>query len=129
DVSSVLHECGVARAWCDAVNGELADRLRIASLTFGRLPHLALAAGGPGVDGGGLIARFRLLQEIARELAADVAYGCIDFEAAFDGLALGLSPVRWHAQGGAPPNVVARELLDDRVPDAYPYQVLGPGHV
>jgi hypothetical protein len=129
DVSAVLHECGLARAWCDAVNGDMTDRIRVASATYGRLPHLALAAGGPGVDGGGLLARFRLLQEVARELAADVAYGCIDFEPAFDGLALGLSPDGWHAQGGAPPNLVARELLGDRVPDAYPYQVLGPGHV
>jgi hypothetical protein len=129
EVSAVVHECGLAKAWCDAVNGPLDDRVRIASVTFGRLPHLALAAGGPGVDHAGLVARFRLLQEIARELAADVAYGCIDFEPTFEGLALGLSPAGWQTQGGAPPNVIARELIDTHVPDAFPYQVLGPGHV
>jgi hypothetical protein len=129
EVSAVVHDCGLAKAWCDAVNGDLDDRVRIASITFGRLPHLALAAGGPQVDGSGLVARFHLLQEVARELAADVAYGCIDFEPTFEGLALGLSPTGWQSQGGASPNAIARELIDDRVPDAYPYQVLGPAHV
>lgn len=129
EVSAVVHECGLAKAWCDAVNGDLDDRMRIASITFGRLPHLALAAGGPQVDAHGLVARFNLLKEVARELAADIAYGCIDFEPTFEGLALGLSPTGWQTQGGAPPNVVARELVDERVPDAYPYQVLGPAHV
>ena len=129
EVSAAVHECGIAKAWCDAVNGDLTDRLRIASATFGRLPHLALGAGGPQVDHAGLVNRYRLLQEVARELAADVAYGCIDFEPTFEGMALGLSPDGWQTQGGASPNVVARELLTDRVPDAYPYQVLGPEHV
>lgn len=128
-VSSVVHECGLAKAWCDAVNGDPNDRVRTASLTFGRLPHLALAAGGPSVDGSGLLARFTLLQDIARELAADVAYACIDFEHTFEGLALGLSPEGWQRHGGASPNLVASEMIDERVPDAYPYQVLGPGHI
>ena len=129
DVPTVLHDCALGKAWCDAVNGELDDRVRITSITFGRLPHLALASGGPQVDGTGLVARFHLLQEVARELAADVAYGCIDFEPTFEGLALGLSPAGWQAHGGAAPNVIARELIENRVPDAYPYQVLGPAHL
>lgn len=129
EVSSVLHECGLARSWCDAVNGTLETRIRTASLTFGRLVHLALAAGGPAVDSSGLLARFSLLKDVARELAAEVSYACIDFEATFEGLALGLSPEGWQRNGGAAPNDVARDLLDERLPDAYPYQVLGPGHL
>jgi hypothetical protein len=129
DLPAVVRECGATKAWCDAVNGELDDRVRVASITFGRLPHLALAAGGTQVEPLGLVARFRLLQEVARELAADVAYGCIDFEPTFEGLALGLSPAGWQTQGGASPNLIARELVDVYVPDAYPYQVLGPGHL
>src|SRR4051812_44426974 len=117
DVPAVVHECGLAKAWCDAVIGSLDDRIRTASLTFGRLPHLALAAGGPSVDTGGLLARFDLLQDVARELAPDVAYACIDLERTFDGLALGLSSDGWAAQGGAAPNRVAHELVDERVPD------------
>ncbi|HEY2813457.1 MAG TPA: hypothetical protein VGJ03_08350 [Acidimicrobiales bacterium] len=129
EVAGVMHECALARAWCDSVNGDLSDRVRTASLTFGRLPHLALAAAGPRVDNAGLLARFHLLQEITRELAADVAYACIDFEPTLEGVGTGLSPSGWQSQGGAPPNTVARELLDERVPDAFPYQVLGPGHL
>ncbi|MEY2588329.1 MAG: hypothetical protein QOJ67_313 [Acidimicrobiaceae bacterium] len=129
DVPAVMHECGLAKTWCDAVIGSLDDRIRTASLTFGRLPHLALAAGGPNVDSTGLLARYRLLQDVAREVTTDLAYACIDLEPTFEGLALGLSPVGWQTEGGAPPNRVAHELVDEWVPDAYPYQVLGPGHL
>lgn len=127
--ATLLHECGVARAWCDLVNGDPADRLRTVSLTFGRLPHLALAAGGPGLDAAGLVARFELLQDVARELAADVAYACLDIEPTFEGLALGLPVDGWRARGGAAPNRVAALVGDLVVPDAFPWQVLGPGHL
>lgn len=129
DCSAVVHECGLARAWCDAVNGDLDDRIRTASLTFGRLPHLALAAGGPLVDLGALLARYELLQDVARELAAELAYACIDFEPTFEGLSFGLAGDGWQAAGGASPNLVVRELIEERVPDAYPYQVLGPAQM
>ena len=127
--AALLHECGVARAWCDLVNGDPADRVRSASLTYGRLPHLALAAGGPSVDGAGLLARFELLKDVARELAADVAYACLDIEATFEGLTLGLPVDGWRARGGASPNRVAATVVDRVVPDAFPWQVLGPGHL
>lgn len=129
EAPAVVHQCGVARAWCDLVTGNIDDRLRTASITFGRAPHVALAAGGPGVDSHGLIARFELLADVARELAPDVAYACIDIESTFEGLGLGLSPVGWRSRGGASPNVVAGELCDVLVPDAYPLQILGPGHL
>lgn len=129
EAATLLHECGVARAWCDLVNGDPADRIRTASLTYGRLPHLALAAGGPGMDTAGLLARFELLQDVARELAADVAYACLDIEPTFEGLALGLPLEGWRARGGATPNRVAAVAADVVVPDAFPWQVLGPGHL
>lgn len=129
EAAALLYECGVARAWCDLVNGDLDDRLRTSSLTYGRLPHLALAAGGPGMDANALLARFELLQDVARELAADVAYACLDIEATFEGLALGLPVDGWRARGGASPNRVAAIAADVVVPDAFPWQVLGPGHL
>lgn len=129
DVADVLHDCGLARAWCDLVNGDPADRVRTASVTYGRLPHLALAAGGPGVDGAGLTARYTLLLDVARELAADVAYACLDIEPNFEGLALGLPVTGWRARGGASPNRVAAAVVDLVVPDAYPWQILGPAHL
>jgi hypothetical protein len=129
EAATLLHECGVARAWCDLVNGDPSDRIRTASLTYGRLPHLALAAGGPGMDAGGLLARFELLQDVARELAADVAYACLDVEATFEGLGHGLPVDGWRGRGGAAPNRVAAVAADVVVPDAFPWQVLGPGHL
>jgi hypothetical protein len=129
EAAAVLHDCGVARAWCDLVNGDPEDRIRTVSVTFGRLPHLALAAGGAGLDGPGLLARFALLQDVARELAADVAYAACSFEQTFEGLTLGLPVDGWRARGGAPPNRVAASVCDVVVPDAYPWQVLGPGHL
>lgn len=129
EAAAVLHECGVARAWCDLVNGDPADRVRTVSLTYGRLPHLALAAGGPGMDGAALLARFDLLRDVARELAADVAYACIDLEPTFEGLTMGLPADGWTARGGAPANKVAAVAADMVVPDAFPWQVLGPGHL
>ncbi len=129
DAAAAFHEARLARAWCDVVQGHPGDRIHTASLTFGRLPHVALAAGGPGAHAAGLLSRFDLLRDAARELAADVAYACIDIEPTFEGLALGLSPDGWRRQGGAAPNLVAGELVDECVPDAYPYQVLNPRHL
>lgn len=129
DAPAVLHQANAAGAWCDVVNGDLDDRLRSASITFGRAPHIALAAGGPGCDSQALLARFELLSEVARELAPQVAYACIDMETTFEGVGLGLANTGWRDQGGASPNLVAGRLCDVAVPDVFPLQILGPGHL
>lgn len=129
DAPAVLHQAAAARAWCDLVHGSFDDRIRTASLTFGSTPHLALAAGGPGCDRSALLARYELLCEAARELAPWAAYACVDFEETFEQIGLGLSADGWQAAGGAPPNLVAGRLADLLVPDAFPFQVLGPGHL
>jgi hypothetical protein len=129
EAPAIVHQCGVARAWCDLVNGRFDERVRTASVTFGRAPHVALAAGGPSVDSHGLMARFELLADVARELAPQVPYACIDIEPTFEGLGLGLNPSGWRERGGAAPNLVAGELCDVLAPDAYPFQILGKGHL
>lgn len=129
DAPSVLHHAAQSRAWCDIVQGNLRERVRTASLTFGGTPHLALAAGGPACDRGALLARFELLCEVARDIAAEAAYLCVDFEPTFEDVGLGLSPHGWQAEGGASPNLVAGRLADLLVPDVFPYQVIGPGHL
>jgi hypothetical protein len=129
DAPAVLHQASTAQAWCDIVNGDVDERVRTASITFGKAPHVALAAGGPACDSQALLARFDLLCEVAREYAGDVAFACIDIEATFDGIGLGLPNTGWRDQGGASPNLVAGRLCDELVPDAYPYQILGPGHL
>jgi hypothetical protein len=98
-------------------------------VTFGRLPHLTLGAGGPSCDTKALVARFDLLCEVARHLHEGVAYACVDFEPTFEGIGAGLPTDGWQEHGGAPANVVAGEVGDVRVPDAFPYQIIGPGHV
>lgn len=132
-VLTTLEQADAARAWCDVVRGDLGDRVQAVSLTFGTLPHLALAAGGPKVGAAGLVERYGVLCDVARELAAALAYACVSFEPTFAGMAAGLAASSppgqgWHDSGGAPPNGVAAWLLDDRVPDAFPFQLLGPAH-
>jgi len=129
DAPSVVHQASLARAWCDVVNGDVDDRVRTASITFGRAPHVALAAGGPACDSSALLARFELLCDVARELVDDLAYACVDFEETFESVGLGLTDAAWLEEGGASPNLVAGELVDVLVPDAFPFQVLGKGHL
>ena len=126
---AILHQASAAQAWCDIVNGNVDERLRTASITFGKAPHVALAAGGPACDSHALLARFDLLAEVAREYAGGVSYACLDIETTFDGIGLGLANTGWRDQGGASPNLVAGRLSDVLVPDAYPYQILGKGHL
>ena len=129
DAPAIVHQASLARAWCDVVNGELDERVRTASITFGRTPHVALAAGGPACDSNALLARFDLLCEMAKELGSDVAYACIDVEPTFEGIGLGLDGGGWRDKGGASPNLVAGELCDVLAPDVFPYQILGKGHL
>jgi hypothetical protein len=128
DAPATLHAAGGARTWCDLVHGNLRDRVRSASITFGHAPHMALAAGGPGCDIPALLARFELLCELARDLQEGVAYACVDLEPTFEHIGAGLSAGGWRAHDGASPNALVGQVGDVAVPDAFPYQVLGPGH-
>lgn len=129
DAPAILHQASLAGAWCDVLNGSVGDRVRTASITFGRAPHVALAAGGPACDSNALLARFELLCDVAREVAADVTYACVDLEGAFEGIGLGFAGGGWRDQGGASPNLVAGQLADVLVPDVFPFQILGKGHL
>lgn len=138
EAAGILHGCARARAWCDVVTGDVASRVRTASISFGIAPHVAVAGGGPHCDDDGLLARFELLAEVARDHSVAgprtrredrVAYACVDFEDTFGELGTGLSNVPWADERGAPPNRVAGRLADLRVPEVFPFQVLGPRHV
>ena len=76
--------------------------------------HLALGAGGPGAVGDllSLVEEFTVL---TRRLAHDVAYGFVD-----------VSPTFLRFAGASHPLEL---FCDEAVFDAYPYQVLGPGHL
>lgn len=127
DAAGILHGCAGARTWCDLVTGDVDSRVRTASISFGIAPHVAVAAGGPRCDDTGLLARFDLLGEVARD-CADAAYACLDFEETFGNLGVGLSHVPWVSHGGASPNRVVGRLADRHVPEAFPLQILGRAH-
>lgn len=138
EAAGILHGCARARAWCDVVTGDVGTRVRTASISFGVAPHVAVAAGGPRCDDAGLLARFDLLAAVARDHATPatrgrdedrVAYACLDFEDTFGDLGAGLSGAPWTEESGASPNRVAGRLVDRRIPEVFPFQVLGPGHV
>ncbi len=143
DAAGILHGCARARVWCDVVTGDVTTRVRTASISFGVAPHVAVAAGGPRCDDTGLLARFDLLAEVARDHTgpgplgtghggrADdrAAYACLDFEETFGDLGVGLSNALWADELGASPNRVAGRLVDRFVPEAFPFQVLGPRHL
>lgn len=138
EAAGILHGCARARAWCDVVTGDVTTRVRTASISFGIAPHVAVAAGGPRCDDDGMLARFELLADVARDHAVPgprsrsedrVAYACLDFEDTFGDLGTGLSNVPWADEQGASPNRVAGRLADHRVPEVFPFQVLGPRHV
>lgn len=129
EAAGVLHGCAAARAWCDVVTGDVKSRLRTASISFGAAPHVAIAGGGPRCDDEGLVARFELLADVAKELAHDCAYACLDFEETFGDLGNGLVSSDWALEGGAAPNTIAGRLCDRYVPDAFGHQIIGPRHV
>ncbi len=129
EAAGILHGCAASGVWCDVVTGEVDNRIRTASISFGNAPHVAIAGGGPRCDDDGLLARFDLLREVARELADECAYACLDFEETFGDLGTGLSHTEWCAEAGAPANTVAGRLCDVYVPEVFPLQILGPRHV
>jgi len=123
DVPSLLHECAIGRAVCEVVMGDISRRIRASAVSFERdgYPHVALAAGGPALDDDALIARADLLEDVGRELAPQLAYACLDIEPTFGWLAAG--PV------GPDALVVLSALAGRGVPEAFPFQILGPSHI
>ncbi|MDQ6927562.1 MAG: hypothetical protein M3159_02725 [Actinomycetota bacterium] len=91
----------------------LGGRIRVASASFasGYPPSLALGAGGPDTSDDELVALVDQLRDVARRLAPQLAYACVSIEPNFQTL------------------YAATSACDSYVPDAFPYQVLGPAHV
>jgi hypothetical protein len=90
---------------------------------------VCLSVAGPALDDESLIERAARLEQIARDLAAEVSHAVIDVEPSL-GLVLGLYPAAtiWRNSDGAQPTLVYH-LCDELLFDAYPFQVLGPGHL
>ncbi len=92
-------------------------------------PAIVFACGGPAATDDDLIAAAEGLVALARECAEEASWGFISFESAFHGLTAlqhPEDPKRWPKSAN---RRFAVRLCDELVADAYPYQILGPGHL
>lgn len=104
------------------VSGESGGPLRSAHASFIGWHHLLLAAGGLSDDRARLGA-FDDLVSVANDLAAETQYAGLDLEDA------GQPAPSYPRRRNAAPLELINDLLDEVILDAYPYQVLGSGHL
>lgn len=107
---------------CRVVAGDLDARLRGVRTDVGvGTPQLGLAVGGPKASKQELLAGFDKLVEVARDLAVEAAQVAVTLDAYF----WGQFGHDWEAQGG---EQLSERVSDQLCLDAFPYQILGPGH-
>jgi hypothetical protein len=128
DAPGYLRDSAARHAAQDYLLAGPPDR-RIASVgVYFKTASLALTVAGPDLRDGDLEAVADRMRKVAEELAPQLSLG---FMAVLEmlGSTLGASPpgTTWTAAGGAGPSLV-RGFTDEVVFDAYPFQVLGPGH-
>ena len=92
-------------------------------------PELTLVAGGPGMSDGDMVQAIDDLQVIARELAPTVAYAFTTIEQSFATLSAPGHDTEWLWRMDGPQHTQVKWVCDEIVPDAFPYQVLGPQHI
>lgn len=112
-------------SWAVVVAGEMDRRLRGANGCFLLDPNLAMAAGGPEASDDELVEIFEVLVALGRRLAPEVGYAFVAIDPTFGGFEKNF-PVCEKPPGGASPQDI-RNLLEEVVPDGFPWQVLGPG--
>lgn len=129
DLLAVARHChrvgreSVAQAGFSFVAGEAGGVLRGVHASFMGSQWLELGAGTTG-DEGVQLELFDELTDIAEELSAETAYSFISFDAP-----VLLSPPQPTGRPDAAPHELVQRHCDEIVLDAYPYQVLGPGHL
>ncbi len=129
-VRDLYEACRTARpVSAVTVAGDLRARLRGASAKFyAHVPSLVLAAGGPDAGDDELVAAMAALVEVARSLARGVGYAYVSVDATVGPSGRASAVTAWGDEGGEHPESI--ELLcDEFVFDAFPYQVLGAGHL
>jgi hypothetical protein len=90
---------------------------------------VCLSVAGRGLDEASLLARIAQLGRTGRDLAPELSLAMVSVEQSL-GRVLGTFPAAtiWQDSDGAQPSVVYH-LCDELLFDAYPSQVLGPGHL
>jgi hypothetical protein len=107
--------------------GELPLRVEAAHLCLhSNDPNVALAFGGAGASRGELLATFDDFRSLCRELAADLSYGFVTLEPTFEPFTTRLHFTDRYSGEQAPR--WGDSHWDRFVLDAFPYQLLGPGH-
>lgn len=101
--------------------GDPGGSFRAAYASFIGSHSLVLASGGTSDDE--RLASFAELVKVAERLSADIAYASASFENP-----VRLGPLRSTDPNTAPPELI-EPVCDEVVIDAYPFQVLGPGHL
>lgn len=115
-------------AFAEEVIGDQVRGVGVYGGTVGRVPDLKLAGGGPGASDDEVLAVFDHLRDIVRRAAPDLAYGFVSIEPRFDAFFNHFPPTEWSGLGGRPVGEFLEPVCDRIVFDAFPYQVLGPGH-
>jgi hypothetical protein len=85
---------------------------------------LVLAVAGAGLREDGLVGVAARLEDVARRLAAEVGLAWVGLE-----LELGVAMTAFPFRDDGRSLQVVSDLLDIVVFDAYPFQILGPGHM
>lgn len=123
------------------VSGDLDEPIRAAGGMFLGPGNLNLGFGGSESTDDDLLTAYEALREIARKLAGEAAYAYIEFDPTFKRLCD--LPGGWRIPGSREELVAgmlrsgymagaistARDVCDQVAFDAFPYQILGPGHL
>jgi len=114
------------------VNRDAKEQVRGANGSFFMFePNLALSGGRPNATDEELFALMHHFKEIAHRLAPSIGYAVIAFGPDLKAFAWpSWRPYSWWppVEGGGPLTTMA-DLCDEVVFDAFPYQILGPGHL
>ena len=123
----LLHRCRATNRSASLARVDADGHVRAAHLGFGSfMPNLVLAEGRPAWTDAEIVGTFQALRSVCRRRAAQAAYGFISIDKHLRYVLQEASVPEWAALGGAIP---FDNLCDEIVFDAYPYQVLGPGHL
>ena len=128
EANSFLEQCHAARMGAKLVAGELNGHIRVIATHYFGVPNIAIAAGGPAAGDEDLLGLFHDLKDVARRVVASAGYAFI----ALDPVFAPLGSAFHYAETVRGNDVDARwiaYLCDQLVLDAYPFQILGPGHM
>lgn len=110
--------------------GDKKSRIWVANVTGSPwMANLAVGFGGPAATDDELLQAFDELCDLARRLAATVAYGLVSLERTLGNVIGATFGTRWAVLGGMQAGAWGDVLLDEIVLDAFPFQVLCPGHL